>query len=241
MENTIYLGLSRQMVLQTNMDIIANNVANMSTPGYRGQNLVFEEYISDPKGADDPLSFVSNQRQYELTEAGPVSFTENPLDIYLEGPGFLGVKSPAGDVQYTRGGNLQIAPDGTLVTSAGFPVADAGGGQINIPRGAQEIAIDEKGFVSDENGALGQMMIVEFENLQTLEAQGNNLYKTDAQAGAADGTRVKQGQLEGANVKPVIEVTRMVEVLRMFQGVQRLIESENERLRTAIDRLGRTR
>ncbi|HRQ61733.1 MAG TPA: flagellar hook-basal body complex protein, partial [Alphaproteobacteria bacterium] len=89
MENSIYLGLSRQMVLRTNMNIVANNVANMNTPGYRGQNTLFEEYVSDPRGSDDPLSFVYDYGQYEDTKQGPLSATSNPLDVALNGPGFM--------------------------------------------------------------------------------------------------------------------------------------------------------
>lgn len=237
MENSIYLGLSRQMVLQTNMDIVANNVANMSTPGFRGQNLVFEEYIADPRGSDDPLSFVYDESQYQLTEPGPVSFTENPLDIYLAGPGFMGVKGPGNETVYTRAGNLQIAPDGTLITSSGFTITDAGGGQITIPPDSAEISIDDRGFVSNQDGTLGQIMVTEFENLQELEPLGNNLYRTDARGGQAFNTTVKQGQLEGSNIKPVVEMTRMIDTLRSFQAVQQLMQTENERLSSAIERL----
>ena len=107
MENSIYLGLSRQMTLRTNMDIIANNVANMNTPGYRGQNLIFREYLSEHRrtgevDTDDPLSFVYDQGQYEITTPGPVSFTGNPLDVSVIGPGFMGVQGPGSIVGWRR-------------------------------------------------------------------------------------------------------------------------------------------
>ena len=237
MENSIYLGLSRQMVLQTNMDIISNNVANMSTPGFRGQNLVFEEYIADPRYGDDPLSFVYDESQYQLTDQGPVKATENPLDIYLAGPGFMSVKGPGDETVYTRAGDLQIAPDGTLITASGFPVIDGGGGSINVPQSSTEISIDDNGVVSDQNGTLGNIGVVEFENIQDLEPIGNNLYRTDVQAAVAQNTTVKQGMLEGSNIKPVVEMTRMIETLRNFQAVHQLMQTENERLTAAIERL----
>lgn len=239
MENSIYLGLSKQMVLSTNMNIIANNVANVNTPGYRAQNLVFDEFISDPRGSDDPLSFVVDKKQYQNTKPGSFSFTGNPLDMALQGPGFIGIQAPGGTLGYTRAGNFQKAADGTLVTAAGYPVADKGGSSISIPEDSTDISIDEKGVVSNQDGEIGQIMIAEFENLQTLDPMGSNLYTTKAPPLPADNTRVKQGQIEGSNVEPVIEMTRMIDTLRSYQSVQHLLQSENERLRTAIQRLTR--
>ena len=237
MENSIYLGLSRQMTLRTNMDIIANNVANMNTLGYRGQNLVFKEFISDPRGADDELSFVNAQSQYQISTPGSVQITGNSLDVALVGPGYMGVQASDGQIAYSRAGNLQMGADGRLVNSAGLPIADAGGSSITIPSGSTEIKIDNKGFVSNQDGQIGQIMIVEFENIQKLEPIGNGLYKTDAATTPAEKTVIKQGQLENSNVKPVIEMTRMIDTLRSFQSVQKVLETENDRLRGAIQKL----
>lgn len=240
MENSIYLGLSRQMVLRTNMDITANNIANMSTSGYRAQNMLFEEHISKPRGNDDPLSFVYDRGQYQISEPGPLNYTGNQLDIALEGPGFIGVVSPSGEVEYTRDGNFGIDANGTLVTQAGFPVADFGGGQIIIPPNPGRIHIDEGGAIMSDKGALGQIMITEFDNIQGLEQRGNNLYAINAtNSQPALETRVKQGILEGSNVKPVVEMTNMIETLRNYQSVQSMMEKENERLRSAIQKLTR--
>ncbi len=241
MENSIYLGLSRQMVLRTNMDIIANNVANMNTSGYRAQNTLFQEYLSDPRGADDELSFVFDRGQYQISEPGSLTFTGNQLDIALEGPGFIGIQTPGGDIEYTRDGSFQIDGAGLLVTQAGYRVASSGGGDIIIPADSTEVNIDDKGVISNQDGALGQIMISEFENIQNMEQRGNNLYAIDAaEAAPALETRVKQGLVEGSNVKPVVEMTQMIETLRDYQSVQRVMESENERLRTAIQRLTRS-
>ena len=246
MENSIYLGLSRQMVLRANMDIVANNVANMNTPGYRGQNLIFSEYISDPRGgrtpdeADDPLSFVWNKGQYDDTKPGSVEFTGNPLDISLDGPGFIGIQGPGGEIAYSRAGNFQMTAEGTLLNASGFAVASAGGGEIVIPQGSSEIKIDEQGFISNQDGVLGQIQVVEFENLQQLQPIGNLLYRTDAAPGEPANTRIKQGTLEGSNVNGVVEMTRMIETLRNFQSTHNMLKSEHDRLRTAIQRLTRT-
>lgn len=237
MENSIYVALSRQMALGRNMEIIANNIANMNTPGFRGQNLVFEEYISDPKGADDPLSFVNDRGQYEVTTPGPVQETSNPLNIALNGPGFIGIQNANGETVYTRAGDFTMNTNGDLITSAGYNVAGAGGGTVNIPAGSTEIKIDEKGYVSNQDGQVGQIMIVEFANLQELEPLGNNTYKTTEAAVDPANTVVKQGYLEGANVQPVLEMTRMIETSRRFQQLQQNLQNEHERLRNAIQKL----
>lgn len=238
MENGIYLGLSRQAVLRTNMDIIANNIANVNTSGYRGQNLLFQEYLSDPRGADDALSFVIDEGHYQATTPGSLKFTGNQLDIALEGPGFIGVQSPEGEVAYTRDGGFEINAEGFLVTHAGHPVADTGGASITIPAGSSEIKIDERGVVSNQDGQLGQINLSEFDNIQQLEARGDNLYHiVGGNAVPATQTRVQQGQIEGSNVNAVIETTRMIETLRQFQSIQQVMQGENQRLRTAIQRL----
>lgn len=240
MENSIYLGLSRQVALQTDMNIIANNVANANTTGYRAQNLLFSEYISAPKGADDELSFVYNEGQYQNTTPGSINTTGNQLDIALEGPGYIGILGPGGGTVYTRDGHFEAQADGTLVTAAGFPVSAQGGGTITIPQGSTEVNIDKQGVVSNQEGIVGQISINEFQNLQDLEPIGNNLYRTDAvPAAAATETTVLQGALERSNVKTVLEVTRMIDTLRSFQNVQQLLQSENERMGSMIERLTR--
>ena len=238
MENSIYLGLSRQITLRTNMDIIANNVANMNTTGYRGQNTLFQEYLSKPRGYDDPLSFVNDEGHYQITAPGPLRQTGANLDAAIVGEGFFSIQAPSGEIEYTRDGNFSMATDGTLVTQAGFPVASAGGGSIIIPPNSSQVNIDENGNVSNQDGVLGQLGVFEFENVQQLEQQGNNLYAlVGGEAVPATESRVVQGHLEGSNVQPVVEMTRMIDTLREYQTVSRAMERENERLRSAIQKL----
>lgn len=236
MENSIYLALARQSVLRTNMDIVSNNIANMSTHGFRGQNVLFEEYISDPARNEDPLSFVYDYGEYQATSPGSFEQTGNPLNVALSGPGFMAVQSPGGQTAYTRDGNFQMLPDGTLANSAGNPILGAGG-PIAIPAGSTEIVIDKNGIVLNQNGQIGQIQIVEFENIQTLKPMGNNMYSTDAPPQPATRTTAEQGFLEGSNVNPIVEMTRMIEILRDFQSTQRLLDTENERLLTAVQKL----
>jgi len=224
------------MTLQTNMDIVANNVANMNTNGFRGQNIAFEEYISDPRYGDDPLSFAYDYGEYQNTAPGSQEQTGNPFNVALNGPGFMGIQSPAGETVYTRDGNFQRAIDGTLVTSAGYSVMGQGG-PITIPDNSSEINIDQRGVISNQDGPLGQIMIVEFDNVHMMEAMGNNVYRSPEAGKPAEKTTAAQGFLEGSNVKPVVEITRMIEILRDFQSTQRILQTEHDRLRSAIQAL----
>ena len=239
MENSLYIGLSKQVVLRENMDIIAQNVANVNTPGYRGQNMVFSEYISDPRYMDEDMSLVLDYGQYQMSDAGSLSETGNPLDIALVGNGFLGIQTPEG-VQYTRAGNLVMDAEGILRNARGYAVADDGGGDITIPANAKEIFIDRQGRISTEQGQIATLMIREFNNYQALDPQGNGLYATPEAGNEPEKTQVRQGYLEGSHVQAVVAMTRMIDVLREYQAVQNIMQSEHERLRSATQRLART-
>ncbi len=238
MENSIYLGLSKQIALRTKMDIVSNNIANMNTTGFRAQNTLFEEYISDPRYGDDPISFVYDYGQYQNTDQGAITQTGNDLNVALNGPGFLAVQMPNGEIGYTRDGDFQLSAAGTLVTAAGYPVI-GNGGPISIPASSTEISIAENGTISDQNGTLSQLQITEFENIRDLRPVGNNLYQTDGATTPATNTKVAQGFLEGSNVNAITETTRMIEILRDFQSTRSLLDGEHERLRGAIEKLTR--
>lgn len=239
MENSVYIGLSKQVVLKENMDIIAQNIANVNTPGYRAQNMVFKEYIEDPRYMKEDIAMVLDYGQYQKTDPGSLKQTDNPLDIALVGNGFLGINTPSG-VQYTRAGNLTMDSEGILRNALGLEVADEGGGNITIPRDAREIIIDKKGNIFTENGQIAQVMVREFNNYQNLNPAGNGLYVT-TEAGIPGGkTSVLQGRLEGSNVQAVVEMTRMIDVSREYQAVQNMMNSEHERLRGSAQRLAKT-
>lgn len=239
MENSVYIGLSKQVALREKMSIIAQNVANVNTPGYRAQNMVFKEYIEDPRHMKEDISMVLDYGQYQMTDPGSMKETGAPLDIALVGNGFLGIQTPEG-VQYTRAGNLTMDANGVVRNARGMAVASDGGREIVIPRGATDIRIDQKGIITTDKGEIGKLMIAEFKNYQKLDPQGNGLYATDEAPIEATKTAVKQGYLEGSNVEAVVEMTRMIDVLRKYQSVQNMMKSEHERLRSSAQRLAKT-
>lgn len=238
MENGLYIGLSRQMVLQTGMSLVSNNIANANTPGYRAQQPLFKEYLSDPRGARDPISMVTDYGQYDITSPGIVQTTGNPLDVALSGPGFIGINTPEG-IQYTRAGNFALNNNRELVTPAGFKVAAEDGGAIQIPQDARDVIIDKEGRVSTDQGEISRLMVREFGNPQSLTPKGSGLYETSEAGQPAENTQVSQGQLEGSNVEPVREMTRMIDISREYQTLARVLQNDHDRQRTTIQRLGR--
>ncbi len=238
MENNTYIGLSRQMVLQTQMTLAANNIANVNTPGYREQNLLFREYVNDPTGETYRYSQVYGSGQFENTKPGATEVTGNPLDIALEGPGFLSVQTPNG-IRYTRAGNLTRNADGQITTADGKPVLGAGG-PVTIPDDATEIVISTDGTISTQDGSIGKLQVTEFANEQSLVIEGNGLYNAPQAGTPAANTKVRQGLLERANVQAVVEMTRMIEILRDYQSIQRMAQSEHDLQRSTIQRLTRS-
>lgn len=239
MENSVYVGLSKQVVLRENMNIIAQNIANINTPGFRGQNMVFTEFVEDPRYMKEDVSMVLDYGQYQKTDAGPIKNTGNSLDVALVGNGFFGIETNEG-IQYTRAGNFAMNVNGEIVNALGMTVANENGGPITIPQDAKEINIDRTGVISTDQGVVGKLMIREFVNEQRLDPAGNGLYKTDAAPLEPEKTTVIQGKLEGSNVQAVVEMTRMIDVSREYQAVQNMMNSENERLRSAISKLSKT-
>lgn len=239
MENSIYIGLSKQVVLREKMNIIANNVANVNTTGFRAQNMIFDEYVENPRYMKENISMVLDYGQYQVTDPGSIKDTGGTLDIALVGSGFLGIKTPDG-IKYTRAGNLNMDAQGVIRNARGVTVANANGGEIAIPPGSSDIAIDRNGVISTDDGIVGRLMVVEFDNYQELNPIGNGLYETDAVAKPAENTSVLQGRLEGSNVQAVVEMTRMIDVSREYQAIQNMMQSEHERLRSAAQRLAKT-
>lgn len=239
MDNSLYIGLSRQVVLQRAMDMVSNNVANLNTPGYRTQNPMFKEYLSQPDKTYQPVSMVYDSGQYNTTTPGPVQMTGATYDVALDGPGFIAVNTPSGETQYTRGGNFNVNAAGQIVTSSGYTVSSNGGAAITVPADTQQVSITETGDVFADDNNIGRISVMEFENLQDLKPEGNGLYKAEKEGLPATQTRVKQGALEGSNVNSVQEMSRMIEIMRDYQQTMNMMKEQGDRETGAIQRLSK--
>lgn len=238
MENSIYVALSRQVGIEEKMAITANNIANVNTPGYRAQNMVFNEFLADPRGIEDPLSQVLDYGHYQNTAPGSFRTTGNPLDVAIQGEGYMGVQTADG-IAYTRNGRLSLNVNREIVNPAGLPITDEGGNPISIPADAQDVIIAQDGTISSENGVISKLKLVRFDNEQELRATGDGLYRTEQAEQPIEEPRFVQGAYEESNVSAVLEMTRMIQTSRDFQSIHRLMQNEHDRQRTMIQRLTR--
>lgn len=239
METSIYIGLSRLESLRRQMDVVANNIANMNTTGYKGQRMLFQEYLERPDRSTDRLSFTQDYGQLRNLSAGPMQTTSNALDVAIRGEGYFPVETVSG-VRYTRAGSFQMNADGELVDRNGLPVLGEGNARIVIPQGAERITIKGDGTMESENGVFATLKVVNFAEQQRMKELGGGLYETDQAEQIVEKPEIVQGMIEGSNVQPIVESTQMMEVLRAYQSTQKILENEHERIRTAIRQLGRT-
>ncbi|MHA6297761.1 flagellar basal-body rod protein FlgF [Devosia sp. CAU 1758] len=241
MENAQLIGLSRQIALQRQLDVVANNIANLNTTGFKAEQILFEEYMMPVArdrtfpNQDQPLSYVQDWATMHDLSGGAVVQTGNELDVALNGDGFFAVETAGGE-RWTRAGSFQLNNNGTLVDLSGNPVLGTGG---PIQFGPEEIGITiaSDGTISSSAGPKGQLRIVEFADAQDLKREGANLFSGgDPEVNVA--TRIMQGHVERSNVSGVSEMAELIKVQRAYESAASLAQKQDELRRTAIQRLG---
>ncbi|MBV8168299.1 MAG: flagellar hook-basal body complex protein [Alphaproteobacteria bacterium] len=240
METPTYIALSRQTGMVRDMNVLANNIANASTNGYRGESMMFQEYLArtGTLGLRDKISFVQDVGTFRNIKDGPLVQTNNELDLALQGQGYMVIGNPAGD-QYARTGMFHLDANRQVVTAEGYPLLQENGRPINIPLGAQKIVVSGDGVMSTEQGEIGRIRLVRFGSDQAMRAGNDGLYTTDQAPLPATETRVTQGALEGSNVQPVLEMTRMIQMSRDYASVQSMLDGENTRQHDAFARIAK--
>lgn len=251
MQNALLIGLSRQVALGRELDVVANNIANLNTSGFKADGSIFEEYLSPTAKAlaatksDARVSYVRDRGTWHDMTQGPVEKTGNPLDVAIDGKGFLVVNTPRGE-RYTRNGALQINANGNLVTSEGFEVV-GDGGPITIQRGDRDISISAQGTLSVRAGTeiadspRGKLKIVAFDDIQAMQLTKDGSGTFAAPAGVSPQvdakSRIVQGSIEKSNVRGVVEITRMIEISRSYAQVAALLQQQHEMHSSAINKL----
>lgn len=238
MENISYIGLSQQKALQEQMNVASNNIANMSTPGYKGTSVIFEDYLNRAKHNDPTgIKQVSNIRTYRDLSQGSLQRTDNKLDFAINGEGYFSVQTPQGQ-RYTRDGSFSLDANGNIVTKEGYQVM-GDSGPLSIPQGARNIVVGNDGNINTDQGDVGSIRVVNFADGQSLTPEGDNLLSAGQGAveQPAEKVTITQGSLEMANVNPIIEMNRMVEILRNYQAAQKMIQNDHDRIRSVIQKL----
>jgi flagellar basal-body rod protein FlgF len=245
MDNSLLVSLSQQLAAYRAMDVIANNLANVSTPGFKRESAKFEEYVTQLRPAEgqkgtQSLSFVKDAGVMRDSSEGNLQQTGAPYDVAIAGNGFFQVQTKAG-MRYTRDGHFSLDGNGNLVTSDGHQV-QGDGGAITIAPTDGDINIASDGTISSVvNGIgnqLGKLKVVDFANPSALTKQGANLYSTAQTATTSATVNLRQGALEGSNVQPVIEISHMIEVMRAYEATATLSKSQEDMMRQAVTQLG---
>jgi flagellar basal-body rod protein FlgG len=242
---------------QTNVEVISNNIANMSTTGYKRQRAEFQDLIyqnlrrvgsnsSDsgtvvPSGAQVGLG-VKTAGVYRISEQGTLTQTSNSLDLAISGNGFFQVTLPSGETAYTRDGTFALSADGQIVTADGYTVAPG----LTVPTAATSITVNANGQVQvslqgqTTPTTIGTLQLAMFPNETGLDAQGDNLLLQSAASGApVTGTpgatgfgSVMQGFIESSNVNSVTEITSLITAQRAYEMNSKVITASDQMLQT---------
>lgn len=233
MDNAGYITLTRQSGLIREMQVLAHNVANLSTTGFRREGVVFSEFVRRIDGNEAPLSMAAaNARQVYLDQGG-LSHTGGPLDLAIEGDGFFLVETPAGE-RLTRAGHFTRNEAGELVNPDGHRLLDAGFAPIFLPADAGPVGIARDGTISVGGEPLAQLGLVRPADPAELRREGGNLLEATGEILPAGPAVLHQGFLEESNVNPISEMARLVAVQRAYEAGQSFLEREDERVRNVI-------
>ncbi len=238
MDNGIYINLSRQSGLMKELDVIANNIANSNTTGYKREGAVFTEFVNAARnglnsgGPRESLSMGRLGAHVSHFESGELRRTGGTLDVAIDGEGFFQIESPRGE-RLSRAGHFMTDNEGTLINADGFAVLDDAGGRLQIPQDVNLLAIGGDGTISADGVEVGRLGIVTALP-QNLVRDGDNLWEANNGTVPVETARLIQGFLENSNVEPVAEIARMIEVQRHYDAGQKLMEIENDRIKSVI-------
>ncbi|MBL8642859.1 MAG: flagellar basal-body rod protein FlgF [Rhodospirillaceae bacterium] len=242
MDNTTYIALSRQMALQNQLEVVANNLANVNTTGFKGTDTLFAQYVfkldQNERAFKDKVAFVHDFGLVRNLSQGALNFTGNTFDMALQGDGYFVTQGRGGVENYTRAGAFAKDVNGNLVTMEGRTVMSVNNTPINIPNDARDIIVQGDGTIAEQGGrTFGQLRVVRFEKERDLKQVDGTAFRADVgqQAIELPNPKIAQGVLENSNVSPVMEITRLIALNRAYQETARMVSQEDERKRKAND------
>ncbi len=249
MDNAAYVSLSRQSTLEKQMTVIANNLANQDTAGFKVEQLILNTQDGSPAKNDavkGPARFVIDGGLGRDFSEGDLTSTGRPLDVAIDGNAFYKVSTSSGE-RYTKDGRFAVDSTGKLVTAQGNPVLDDSGGEITLDPNNGEPQISADGVVSQRSNQgpqsvrVGKIGVARFDTNSVLQKEGNNLFAntSNSQPQSAPDVRLRQGMLEGSNVKPIVQITNLVEVQRAYERMSNIIQQTTDLSQSSIDRLAK--
>jgi flagellar basal-body rod protein FlgF len=238
MDNALYVTLSRQKLLLDQMDVVANNVANANTTGYKADRSLFHQYLMNT-GDPDTLEFANNLATYQNQNEGPLQETRRVFDVAIQGEGYFRLESPLG-TRLTRAGNFRLNANNELVSQQGYIVGGQGGAPVVFQQGDTNILVDNKGVVTANGEQRGQIGVFTPEDSRQLRKIGEGMYSlenTNFQPAEEGKYVIVQGMLEGSNVSSVQEITSMINVSRSVGTASNLVSSLQDLQSEAVRRI----
>ena len=237
MDNAIYVNLTRMDGLRSELQVIANNIANLSTPGYKQEGLIFSEYIEGLETANTSLSMATAEVQRTDFSQGPLTQTNGPLDFAIDGEGFFLVEYNGGQA-LSRAGNFKQNAAGELVAATGHRLLDQGGSPIFVPPDAQQVKLSTDGVLSADGQFITNIGVFLPAPGDEPKRVGNTMFSIASPPVAAETVTLMQGFQEDSNVDAVLELARLIEVHRAYEEGSNLNKSEDERIRSVVRTLG---
>jgi flagellar basal-body rod protein FlgF len=244
MDNTTYIALSRQTALWNQLEVVANNLANVNTTGFKGTDTLFSQYVykvpQNDRTFKDKVAFTHDFGLVRNLSQGSFNYTSNIYDMAVQGEGYFVTQgaNPGEPERYTRAGNFTLDNQGQLITQDGRPVLSVNNAPITIPTTAGEITVQGDGAIMDQTGTqIDQIRVVRFEEERKLkQIDGTSFVTTEGQTAITLATpKIAQGVLEDSNVNGVTEMTRLIALNRTYADVARLVDAESDRRRKASD------
>lgn len=243
MDNAILVTLSAQNALMRQLEVSANNMANVSTNGYKSEELLFQPIMKKPASIAEnprPVQFVRDYTIARDFRPGALQRTENPLDVALTGDGFFSIKGDNNNTLYTRDGQFTLDPNGKLVTHDGKPVLDDKGKEITINLQKGPVLIGKDGNITQNSGQVAKLGIVSLQKPGTMKKIGDNLWQANGETPkAATNFEVAQGMVEGSNVNAVVELTNIMQISRAFESATKLQKEAEDLKSKAIQSLAK--
>ncbi len=238
MQSNFYVGMSGQMAIDRRLQSVANNIANMNTPGFRADGVTFSTILSNAN--DAPVAFSSQGTDYISRRTGELTKTDNPLDVAVQGDGYMAIKTPGGTV-YTRDGRMKMDPSGQLMTLNNYPVLDAGGTGLLLDPNGGTPAISSDGMITQGANQVGAIGLFSIDPAARLTRATNSGVIPDKAATAVldfTASGLQQGFVEGSNVNPVLELAKLITIQHALDGLAQTNTTADTSMNDAIKTLG---
>ena len=240
MQTASSVALSRLIAQQRALEVTAANIANATTPGYRGEHLQFSDWLMRQSGqtpGSGTVAYAQSPATWRDPRIGPLTHTGNPLDLAIGSNGFFSVQTSNG-VRLTRAGHFELSASGDIVDAQGDALLDANGHPLQISTADTTLTVGGDGTIASENGQIGKIGVVAPADDQSLQGEGGLLFSAASATQPVAAPKLTQGAIEESNVQPTLELVRMLSGQQAFQFLAQFLQAESDRQQSAIDKIG---